>query len=380
MSKQLATAIERLRSSSGTIDTDDYISIEDLGIGNSLQHARAEDEADETEKLNLSTDDDFESQSSESNSQTQISSILQNSQMHHQSIETRQLYAQTATLQQQVAELSIYKGSENERVTPWPVLHRVHCQKANRPATYIDTPIWVRDDDDHHHLDGCRRISDETEWESRQEETPFVVFLEYFCKDNVNDLPLKRGQRRSQQAHDWSKDSNDRGQQDDGFSAARPFSEEVHILSDCLRAAVMELLESDPELSTYCPTEFDEDGRLRSPYIFHYHFPQAFREASSESIFYARNCIEEFQLLQKYLKTQTEPIEREADNLFSQGVVTPQYLPYLFPSGGLLVKDSADGLIVVQQNAAMPLENPRTSSPWTEPWRQLSISATKIEF
>ncbi|KAL9089773.1 MAG: hypothetical protein Q9165_005567 [Trypethelium subeluteriae] len=322
-----------------------------------------------------------ESQSSEAEEHMSTPSTPQNSQDHSRLIEGQDLRAQIARLQRRVAELSIYQNSEDEKHAPWLALHRVNCQRAPRPATYIDKPIFVRDDD-HYHLDGRRRISDEEEWESRQEGAPFVVYLEYFCKEDGEEFPRKKSRRRGKRASERPGAFVKGTQQDGFFSIAQPHFEQIHILSDDLKEAIMDILDSDSDLATYRSVDFEEEGRLTSPYIFHYHFPKEIQE-SVELNALTQECGEEFQLLQQYLIAQTAPGEREADDLFNRGIVTPKYLRYLYPPGGLLVMNSDDGLVVVRQNGALHLKSSRKINAYasdSQTWKAASISISKVEF
>ncbi|KAI9687110.1 MAG: hypothetical protein M1822_002521 [Bathelium mastoideum] len=375
ISEQSANAIFRPMSTSATIDIEGG-SEGTAEYETSLGSANSEDEVSE---LDQSIDNDLETRSPGSESYAQKTFVLRNPREYQHLKEAQELRAQIVKLQQQVADLSISDELKKEKCTPWLKLHRVHCHKATRPATYIDAPVMVRDDD-HYHLDGRRRISDEEEWIRRQEKRPFVVFLEYSCKNVEQDSLSKRRRRRNRREPGYLNDLDDGKKQDDLLSAAQPFTEELHILSDDLKEAVSNMFDSNSDLATYRPSDFEEKGRLHAPYIFHYHFPQQIHESKGLNAD-AQDFSEEFWLLQQYFKVQTEPTEHEANDLFARGIVTSQYLPYLFPPGGLLVTSGNDGLFVVRQSCASPpSDNKYDSLPELHAGKEIILPIDKVEF
>ncbi|KAI9662249.1 MAG: hypothetical protein M1821_008415 [Bathelium mastoideum] len=375
ISEQSANAVLRPMSTSATIDIE-CVFEGAVEYGTSSGFANAEDEASE---LAQSINNDLEIQSPGSESYVQKTFTPRNPREYQYLEEAQGLRAQIAKLQKQVADLSVSDDLKKEKCTPWLQLHRVHCHKIDRPATYVDAPIWVQDDD-HYHLDGRRRISDEEEWISRQEKRPFVVFLEYFCKGNEQDSLSKKDRRRNRREPGYLKAFDDGGEQDRLFSAAQPLSEELHILSDDLKEAVSDMFDSNSDLAIYRPSDFEEEGCLYAPYIFHYHFRHEIHDSKGLNA-NAQDCSEDFWLFQQYLEAQTETSEREANDLFAQDIVTSKYLSYLFPPGELLVTSDNDGLFVVRQSCAILPSNDRYGSePELNSGKNLMIPITKVEF
>ena len=352
------------------------------GTSQSLKYTKAEVEAVEPRCL---AQNDADNRCWVSESQAQGADSRQISEDRHCVAETEKLRADIVRLQQRVAELSVSKTWEKQDDTPWPVLHRVHCPKASKPATYIDKPIWVRDDS-HNHLDGRRRISEEEKWKTCQEGMPFVVFFEYFCKNDEQD-PVSKTSRRRRNAFD------NEGQQAQVLSIAQPLSEEVHILSYDLSEAIKHTFNRNSDLAFYFPMDFSDKCRFNSPYLFHYHFPHEIHKISKELSSVAQSLTESFQLFQDYLKAQTESREREADYLFGQGIVTPEYLPYLFRPGELLIKHNDDGDVVVRQNGTFRVNTLEKPDPFGlssaeasnktrvyRKWQASSIPVMKVQF
>ncbi|KAL9112821.1 MAG: hypothetical protein Q9227_002898 [Pyrenula ochraceoflavens] len=293
---------------------------------------------------------------------------------YHHSMEVQELQAQIAMLQQQVVDLSA-SGKTEEDGTHWPVLHRVHCLKADLPATYIDCPILVRDGN-HRHFDGRRRIADEAEWEENQGSTPFVVYLNYHCLDDEPGPVSMKKRRDRRRKFELDSNREDGAQQDDN-TPAEPRYEEIHILSTALKEAVAETFYNIPSISAYLPLAFVQEGRLVSPYIFHYQHSAQFRMKLIQA---ADDWTEDFERFLSYLQTQTELSECEANELFCRGIVTPQYIPYLFLPGRLLVRASDEGLVAVEQHGIINCVSsdglPETCSTWCP----VSIGVNQIQF
>lgn len=257
--------------------------------------------------------------------------------------ETQRLTALVEGLTRQNADLQdLLHAREGDKdfATPWPVLYRVYCMRAHAYATYLDQPVCVRyDGSDHHHLDGRRRISDESDWEEKHTGIPFFVYMKYRCADH--------SENQSKENRKTSKKGKQSNEED---KPTEPSGEEVVIRSLELRDELNACILADDELSAYHEPDFIEDGRLRAPYLMYYHFPDVLQNLSMGVPDFRRP---DYDLLIDYFKKQTAQKAREADQLFGQGEVTPQYMPYLFAPGGFLIQPDTHGLLVVKQQSVL---------------------------
>lgn len=244
-------------------------------------------------------------------------------------VQIANLKSQIMNLQNRVTELSSALGNGDGDPSPWPVLHRIYCPRAHRPAIYLDKPVCI-DNDEHQHLDARRRIANEDEWEDRQVDTPFVVYLDYRCKTEPEKSSRKanRLRRPGGQQHD-STDA-------DGVPVVAHFRERVHILSDALREALDDVFASDEDFACYRPQGFDDEGILSAPFIFNFQYPQRIEELLYDC---GQHCLRECGLFLSYIREQTANEECSARQLFERGTVTPRYMPYLFAPGELLLKN-----------------------------------------
>lgn len=136
--------------------------------------------------------------------------------------------------------------------------------------------------------------------------------------------------------------------------------EQIHVLSRGLRQALQSMFENVDELRYYLPEKFDRGARLCAPYVFHYHFKAQVQQNPHVQ---ATKDLEEWKLLCEYLAAQTAPIEREADSLFDAGIITPEYMDYLFAPGQTLLQQDKGSATAVKQISRLEYES--VHSQWS---------------
>ena len=242
-------------------------------------------------------------------------------------------------------ELQTLSRGSNERdvKTEWLVAHRVFCPFVESHATYLDTPVWLRDEESNHqHLDARRRIPSENSWEEKQESVSFVAYLEYHCEDHPENTRLNRqnlvSRRQKQKARGIRSASE--------ITAHR--GEEVFIRSTVLREALEERMSQEDGLNTYLQSYFLETGRIRAPFLMYYHFKKALCRPP-ESM--PAPFVSGYHSLMEYFDARTAVQSRLADEMIGLGRVTREYIPYLFAPGQILLRQGKHGLCAVKQKS-----------------------------
>jgi hypothetical protein len=135
----------------------------------------------------------------------------------------------------------------------WPTLHVVACPHSETKITYLEQPsyIWQKQ---HDHLQG-QRIVQQTSWERRHSEKPFVVCVHYHCvaskksdDDGVGAMPIGSTMNEG------------------------PLStthETVHITSTSLLESLAEFFDTSLTLKAYWTGGvIDENKLVHRPYYF----------------------------------------------------------------------------------------------------------------
>lgn len=248
------------------------------------------------------------------------------------------------------AELDTASSESKDASTPWAVAYRVYCPLVGSHATYLDIPVWVWDQESRHqHLDARRRISNENSWEEKQENVPFIAYLEYNCSDHPDNVSAKRLHAGCQRRNDRG-----RGARDDSDTIAHR-GEEVFIRSLELREALARQMTTNEGLITYLQAWFLDTGRLRAPYLMYYHFKDALCQIP-EGVPDA--CATEYRILMDYFDVRTARESEMADQMIANGKITREYIPYLFVPGQVLLRPSKHGLEAVKQKSKIVPEIP----------------------
>jgi hypothetical protein len=230
----------------------------------------------------------------------------------------------------------------------WPTLHVVACPHSETKTTYLEQPfyIWQKQ---HDHLQG-QRIVQQTSWERRHPEKPFVVCVQYHCVA--------------------SKKSDD-----DGVGAILmggsinecPIStthETVHITSTSLLESLTEFFNTSPALKAYWTGGVIDDNKLlHRPYYFFHHVSDQLRAFNLSLKNSARRS--ELGMFIEYLSAQSALANASVMESSAFRRVALSNLPFLFAPGVLLVTD-LDGIqtVVCQRSVINMQVTSREAKPW----------------
>jgi hypothetical protein len=214
--------------------------------------------------------------------------------------------------------------TEDDRL--YQVLHKVECPHEDSSATFLDSPLLIRNHHlGHPHIAGTRRIVDEEEWENDHDELLFVVYRTYTCPEEV----YKAGVHVEQsQDHDLE-----------------PSHETIKILAPDLFEAVDTMFTQGAGLEAYSTNA----EVMAAPYIFYYHFEKEIEAY----VLGHETCRSKLEILAEYLDARTQPARKNADDHFAKGLVTPDLMGYLFKPKDILTSEGKGVVLCFIQESVL---------------------------
>jgi hypothetical protein len=230
----------------------------------------------------------------------------------------------------------------------WPTLHVVTCPHSEMKITYLEQPtyMWQKQ---HDHLQG-QRIVQQTSWERRHPEKPFVVCVHYHCvaskrsdDDGVSTIPLGSNINEG------------------------PIStthETVHITSTSLLESLTEFFNTSLTLKAYwAGGVIDENKLLHRPYYFFHHVSNQLRAFNNSLASHARRS--ELGTFIEYISAQSALANAAIVGSSAFRQVALSNLPFLFAPGVLLVTDVGGIQMVVRQRSVINMQvKSREAKPW----------------
>ena len=193
------------------------------------------------------------------------------------------------------------------------VLHRVQCDRRSHKhgsGIFLDPPMRRGVE-----LNGLDHIWDLTKYLCDNVDIVFVVFQDYQCDGALSSrLQLER--------------SKNTRTSDISAYQILPDDEYIYVVSDTLRAALIEVAECSP-------FDSEADGEMMAPYLFVYHQRQKLKELAEKR--QGGDFALHVTSLLTYIETRYGPDYEEADAKFAKGVVTPAHLAKLWVPNQILV-------------------------------------------
>lgn len=255
------------------------------------------------------------------------------------------LYAQIEELKQ--ANAALQSCPEPPLPSRWVNMHRVKCKGQDATSVYMDVPV-VTKDNSIRHLEGRVRISDVDDYLEQREDVAFIVFLDYVCDGHTGN-DRKSGGRSA--ATSRNKPINETSSQEAPSwmqtDLVNPIGESTSIICDVLQEGLETLTSSDETLKQYLP--FSEDFKeISAPYLFYFYF----RDKVDEQVLKLeeKQC-QQVQLFTSYISTHFDAEYEKAEVMFSQGLVSPPYLEFLFVPDEVVVCNDGKDLIGHQQKS-----------------------------
>lgn len=208
----------------------------------------------------------------------------------------------------------------------WPTLHSVACPISNTSITYLDCPSYTWEKQ-HDHLQG-HRIVQQTSWEQRHPERPFVVYLGYDCIES-------KKKRIDSAVASLSRNTVREG-------AIATIHESVRITSALLLDSLKKFFDTSPTLKAYWTGGvMDNTQSFHKPYYFFYHFGDLLRAFKASLHENARQI--ELGVFIEYLSAQSAHINQRIATSIASRKIRLSHLPFLFAPGVLIVSDH-DGI------------------------------------
>jgi hypothetical protein len=272
------------------------------------------------------------------------------------------------SLREQNARLTGRLDHGNDSGTEWPTLYRVCCMTPGNYATYVDSPVWLQNDESGHtHMDGRRRIPSEQDWEEQQDDAPFIVYLTYYCADHPKNARTRPAKMPSDKTESEDEDTKR------FIGGVAPRSEEVFIRSYELRQSLHDCISLSEQLGAYFQTDLMTKGRVYAPYLMYYHFKDILRNASEtlEGLEFS-----DYNKLMDYFEFYMAKKTSKANAMFLAGRVAMEFIPYLFTPGQLLLKQDKHGFHAIKQNSVLSALSSKDAS-LPKKWR---FNADSIQF
>lgn len=257
------------------------------------------------------------------------------------------------SLLKQIEELKQANAILQSSLTPalpsqWVHLHRVQCEGQAFKSIYADVPSATKNDT-FRHLEGRVKISDMGDYIDEHPDVAFVVFLDYTCDGHIGNNNNRKSNGRIADS-DPNPDDNGTLKKTDVTTHT---SEATHIACDILRDGLETLSKNNETLAKYWPLE-DEDfdlQEIQAPYLFYYYFRNTIDEQVLELEDEQRKQV---QLFTNYISEHFSKEHARAEALFKQGLVSPNYLEFLFVPDEVVVLNDGGNLVGYQQKS-----NPR---------------------
>ncbi|KAF4634163.1 hypothetical protein G7Y89_g3947 [Cudoniella acicularis] len=241
------------------------------------------------------------------------------SEADHETISRQELMTQLRRL----AGLTQKLREENDLLiscSDTAILHRVNCDGNNTIMISTDAPVYTRDRGcGGSHLRGYHIISDLSIFLERQS-SPFVVFWDYKC--------VARHTKQSN-SHPGNK---------------RQHQGSIKLLSQDLCNQLNSLVADHPHATKYL-LHFNTTDEVLYPYLFFYRERDFFE---SRSRLRAQESNEMVAFL-NYIQKSTREEYEKVDALFSKGLVTAQYIPYLFHPMATVITTTHEGIRAYNQ-------------------------------
>jgi dsDNA-binding SOS-regulon protein len=193
------------------------------------------------------------------------------------------------------------------------VIHSVQCEKSNTEGKlYPDQPWVVETGPQNAHLRGSQPILNFELFLERNKEVVAIIYKNYRCCGNSRAYPKKARREDDEQIE----------------ASSLLISEDIAIISEDLKSAMVEF--PDTVLREFPNPKFEEDEKLKYPYIWWFHHRKEINEAlakyKSSDWFPMVNLVREYML-----ERMTEEWET-VDNLLGRNKISLQYMGYLFVS------------------------------------------------
>jgi hypothetical protein len=223
------------------------------------------------------------------------------------------------------------------------ILHRVYCPDEKHTTIWTDLPFYIGDKSrGERHLQGSVKVHNLQSYLEGQSSSPFVVIRDYEC----NYSSPKTLERLRQQSH--------KGKQAEEEPSILKTS--IRILSEDLAKSLNHLVKQYPSSGRF--PVFNNSSEIASPYLFYYHHRGFF---ALEDIENSREVIHRFL---DYIHDSVSEEYAEADELLSKGIVTAQFVPYLYNPMDILVARNSTDTVAYKQITPLEVEPNVTNPTW----------------
>jgi hypothetical protein len=223
------------------------------------------------------------------------------------------------------------------------ILHRVYCPDEKHTTIWTDLPFYIGDKSrGERHLQGSVKVHNLQSYLDGQSSSPFAVIRDYEC----NYSSPKTLERLRQQSH--------KGKQVEEEPSILKTS--IRILSEDLAKSLNHLVKQYP-VSGRFPV-FNTSSEIASPYLFYYHHRPFF------GLEHIENSSELVHRFLDYLHDSVSEEYSEVDELLSKGIVTAQFVPYLYNPMDILVARNSKDTVAYKQITPPDAEPNATKPTW----------------
>jgi AAA+ superfamily predicted ATPase len=226
----------------------------------------------------------------------------------------RFLEGQSKNLQRVQAENDALRAGKDPTLHPrWQTLYRL---PEEGPEVYFDHPHLVTGEKGKKSLKCSMPLSNIDLHLEKNKDIVFILFKDFresYDESSANDGALKSAKANTLEFE--------------------PFQESIKPVSEELVEAIQTLLKSDSIFSQF-KDHFKSTREVAAPYLCIYHTRESYHPVPKEI---DPMVTDHFDLMRRYVLDQFGAEYSRADNMMSSGIITRQYIKYLFKPGQLVL-------------------------------------------
>lgn len=226
----------------------------------------------------------------------------------------RFLEGQSKTLQRVQAENDTLRAGKDPTLHPrWQTLYRL---PEEGPQVYFDHPHLVAGEKGKKSLKCSMPLSNIDLHLEKNKDIVLILFKDF--RENYEESLANNGVLKSGKSNTLE---------------FVPFQESIKPVSEELVEAIQALLKSDSNFSQF-EDHYESTGEVAAPYLCIYHTRESYHPVPKEI---DHVVTDHFDLMRRYILDQFGDEYSRADNMMSSGIITRQYIKYLFKPGQLVL-------------------------------------------
>jgi len=226
----------------------------------------------------------------------------------------RFLEGQSKTLQRVQAENDALRAGKDP--TLHPRLQTLYRLPGEGPEVYFDHPHLVTGEKGKKSLKCSLPLSNIDLYLEKNKDIAFILFKDF----------------RENHGKPWANDGAPKSEKTN-IVEFEPFQESIKPVSEELVEAIQALLKSDSDFSEF-ENHYKSTGEVAAPYLCIYHTRESYHPVPEEI---DHVVTDHFDFMRRYILDRFGAEYSRADSMMSNGIITRQYIKYLFKPGQLVL-------------------------------------------